>query len=72
MRLRCYPVFEAAHVDPNLINGRAFELVVGAWLGDLTHSEKEPEKLSSAEGWLAESGLLDAIKNGRVEYEAAA
>lgn len=66
------PYFEAAHVDPDLINGRAFELLVGAWLGDLIYSWKEPEKLSDGEGWLVESGLLDAIKNGRVEYEAAA
>ena len=66
------PYFEAAHIDPNLINGRAFELVVGAWLSDLTRSEKESEKLSNKKDWLAESGLLNAIKNGRIEYEAAA
>jgi len=66
------PYFEAAQLDPNLINGRAFELVVGAWLGDLIRSEKKPEDLSNEEGWLAESGLLSAIKNGRIEYEAAA
>jgi len=66
------PYFEAAHVEPNLINGRAFELVVGTWLGDLICAEKEPEKLSKGEDWLTESGLLDAIKNGYIEYETAA
>ena len=66
------PYFETAHIDPNLVNGSAFELVVGAWLADLTRSEKEPEKLYEKESWLAESGLLKAIRNGRIGYEAAA
>lgn len=66
------PYFEGTSVDADSISGPAFELVVGAWLSDLIRSETEPEKLSKEEGQLAESGLLSAIKSGRVEYEAAA
>jgi hypothetical protein len=67
------PYFEAAHIEPAAINGPTFELVVGAWLGDLIRSESKSSQVSStSEDWLTESGLLDAVKNGRVEYEAAA
>lgn len=66
------PYFEAADIKPDSINGSAFELVVGAWLGDLIRAEKSPPAASETENWLTESGLLDAVKNGRVEYEAAA
>ena len=63
------PYFDASHVDPEMINGSVFELVVGAWLSDLMRSEVPP---SNQGDWLVESGLLDAIRNGRIEYEAAA
>ena len=65
------PIFKtylkAANIESDTISSPAFELVVGAWLGDLILSEN-----NSSEAWLIESGLLDAAKNGRVEYEAAA
>lgn len=63
------PYFDSARVDPASISGAAFELLVGAWLADLVHSDAMPEQMPEP---LAESGLLEAIRHGRVEYEVAA
>ena len=40
MPLEFAPYFESAGLDPNHIRGHAFELLVGAWLSDITRSEK--------------------------------
>jgi len=66
------PYFSRAGVDPADVSGRAFELVVAAWLADLIRSNGPPEKLADEQTWLAASGLLDAVRNGRVAYEVAA
>ncbi len=53
------------------LSSRAFELVVGAWLNDLSHhlwQPSAPEEISA----LRESGLLQAISNGRVVADIAA
>jgi hypothetical protein len=47
------------------------DLVVAAWLGDLIRLAEQPENLSNGQSWLVETGLLDAVKNGRIEYEVA-
>lgn len=64
------PYFERAGVNPAGVSGRAFELVVAAWLGDLIRLAEQPENLNSGQHWLVEAGLLDAVKDGRIEYEA--
>lgn len=59
-------VTSAAH-----LSGVAFEFVVGAWLNDLSHhlwQPTTPEEVSA----LRESGLLQAISNGRVVADIAA
>lgn len=59
-------VASAAH-----LSGVAFEFVVGAWLNDLSHhlwQPTTPEEISA----LSESGLLQAIANGRVVADIAA
>jgi len=66
------PYFARAGVDPSEVSGRAFELVVAAWLADLVRSEGSAEKRATDQSWLVESGLLGAVRNGRVEYEVAA
>jgi hypothetical protein len=66
------PYFARAGVDSTDISGRAFELVVAAWLADLVRSAESPENLAGQQRWLVESGFLDAVTNGRVEYEVAA
>ena len=66
------PYFESAGVDPQQISGHAFELLVAAWLGDITRSVGTTDKLSDDQSWLARSGFRTAIRDGRVEYEAVA
>jgi hypothetical protein len=65
------PYFERARVNPADVSGRAFELVVAAWLGDLIRLAAQSEDLHNGQSWLVETGLLDAVKNGRIEYEVA-
>jgi hypothetical protein len=65
------PYFERAGVNPADGSGRAFELIVAAWLGDLIRLAEQPENLSNGQSWLVETGMLDAVKNGRIEYEVA-
>jgi hypothetical protein len=66
------PYFARAGVHPADVSGRAFELVVAAWLADLVRSAGSPENLADQQRWLVESGFLGAVRNGRVEYEVAA
>lgn len=61
--------FEGAGIDPDDISEAAFELLVGAWLGQLTLLEDEATDLAASRSWLAESGLLSAVKDGHIEYE---
>lgn len=66
------PYFTRAGVDPATVSGKAFELIVAAWLADLTRLGSPAEKPASEEIWLADSGFLGAVKNARVELEVAA
>lgn len=66
------PYFARAGVAPADVSGRAFELVVAAWLADLVRATGTSEKLGEGQSWLVESGFLAAVRNGRVEYEVAA
>lgn len=62
------PYFDLARIDPSTVSGQAFELVVADWLSDLARSKTVPPD----QGELLEAGFVQAIKNGRIEYEAAA
>ena len=69
------PYFESAGVDPRRVGGHAFELLVAAWLGDVIRSggtEGTGDEPAGDRSWLSESGLRAAVKDGRIEYEAAA
>lgn len=61
--------FDGAGIDPDDISGAAFELLVGAWFGQLTLLKDEVKDLAENRSWLAESGLLSAVIDGRIEYE---
>ena len=63
------PYFDRARLTPAEVSGMAFELIVASWLGDLMRFDGQAQKLASGERWLVESSLLDAIKDGRIEYE---
>jgi hypothetical protein len=66
----------AAYLPPSAasaadLSSRAFEFVVGAWLNDLSHhlwQSSVPEEIRA----LRETGLLQAIANGRVVADIAA
>lgn len=62
------PYFELARIEPSTVSGQAFELVVADWLSDLARSRTVPPDQAQ----LLESGFVQAIQNGRIEYEAAA
>lgn len=58
------PYFAQVSASPETISPEAFELLVGWWLDDLTHTEAVEEALKP-------SGLPTAVRGGRIEYEAA-
>lgn len=62
------PYFKRAGINRDDISGSAFELVVMAWLGDVIRSAEQPGS-PNGQYWLAQTGLLDAVKKGRIEYE---
>ena len=64
------PYFMGAGVSPKRITGHAFELVVGAWLGDVMRSARRADQSTDAQRILVESGLDTAVRDGRIEYEA--
>jgi hypothetical protein len=66
------PYFKTANINSRSSGGFAFELVVGSWLADLARSGLQIQERSMGDEWIIESGFLDAIENGRVEYEDAA
>lgn len=66
------PYFESAGVDPSHVSGHAFELLVAAWLGDITRSVDAAEEPPYDQSWLVKSGFRTAIRDGRIEFEAAA
>ena len=62
------PYFDKARIDPGRVTGQAFEMLVAAWLSDLTRaSSGDPD---SGQDWLEESGLRAAARDGHVEHEA--
>ena len=61
------PYFSSAGLAAKQISGAAFELVVAAWLADLTN-EQCPAQRAKQE-WLDQSGFRTAVQDGRVELE---
>jgi len=66
------PYFERAGVRAETARPEAFELVVAAWLGDLVRAAEPREKLAAEQPWLVDSGFLDAVVDGQIEYATAA
>ena len=64
------PYFAGAGVRPEDISGHAFELLVGAWLGDVMRSTRRARERTDTLCKLDESGLRIAVQDGRIEYEA--
>lgn len=64
------PYFAGVGVPPDDISGHAFELLVGAWLGDVMRSTRRAHERTDTLRKLDESGLRIAVQDGRIEYEA--
>lgn len=64
--------FEKAGLDPEKISGPAFELLVAAWLSDLVRSRDLSGDAAREQGWLKDSNFLEVIRNGRIDFPAAA
>ena len=64
------PYFETAGLNPRKVGGQAFELLVAAWLSDLTRSSSMSKGRKCHQDWLDESGFRTPMRDGRIEYEA--
>lgn len=60
--------FNSAGLATEHVSGPAFELVVAAWLADLTHRGSPVPRVKQE--WLDQSGFRTAVQDGRVELEA--
>lgn len=65
------PYLQSAGLDLDRLSAPVFELMAISWLSDLVHSRRE-ESLGHDQAWLVESGLSEAVRNGRLAYELAA
>ncbi len=64
------PYFDNVGLNPRNVSGEAFELLVAAWLSDLTRLSRASKDRASHQDWLDESGFSTAVRDGRIEYEA--
>lgn len=63
------PLLAGTRLDLRKLDRGTFELLVSSWLNTLVHSRSDASK---AQAWLEESGLLDAVRKGRLYDQAAA
>jgi len=61
----------SSNLEAANISGRTFEFIVGAWLDDVSHGLWQPSAPEERHAF-ADSGLLEAIENGRVVVDIAA
>src|SRR5436305_970396 len=66
------PYLQSAGLDLDRLSAPVFELMAISWFSDLVHSRRDTESLGHDRAWLVESGLLDAVRNGRLAYDLAA
>jgi hypothetical protein len=66
------PYFQGTSVSAAAASPEAFELVVASWLADLVREAEPRPRLAAEHPWLVESGLLDAVAGGQIEYATAA
>ncbi|MBX3050567.1 MAG: hypothetical protein KF753_03770 [Caldilineaceae bacterium] len=52
--------------DLERLSGQSLELIVSSWLSQIIYQDKTAILLTESDGWLVESGLLDAISGGRL------
>lgn len=65
------PYLQKAGVRPDKLSNEGLELLIRSWLSELLQASELPDALKQNNEWLVESGLLDALKRGRVASETA-
>ena len=61
------PYFERFNQTPEKTGGQVLELILFSWLVDLAQSGEVRASQDASVNWLSESGLLDALRNARIE-----
>lgn len=61
------PYFNRAKVTPEKAAGATFELIVWTWLQRILQSPSSDALPEQYREWLLDTGLFDAIRNGRIE-----
>ena len=64
------PYFEKLGRPASQVSPEGFEFVVLWWLDDLSGSRLPMAREAPPMPWLTESGLLDSIRNARIEHQA--
>jgi hypothetical protein len=65
------PYFEKSGQAPGTVSEQGLEVVVWWWLTDIAISGRTRAKHDPSIGWLADSGLIDALEKARIEMNPA-
>jgi len=61
------PYFERVGIAPEEARGEPWELIFYFWLNDIAENGQLRAKEDPSLRWLSESGLLEALRRGRIE-----
>jgi hypothetical protein len=61
------PYFQRVEITPKEARGETLELIVFHWLNDIAETGQLRAKEDTTLRWLSESGLLEALRKGRIE-----
>lgn len=64
--------FEAAKLSPQEIGGYAFDMIITVWLNQFIHWGLSPEAPAETQQMIEDSGLHEALKNGKVVVQVPA
>jgi hypothetical protein len=65
------PYYTRSHIEPESVQPEAFELIIAAWLADVQRETAVNGAPKPGHRWMADSGLLAALRGGRVVLQAA-
>jgi hypothetical protein len=62
--------YRRSHIEPESVQPEAFQLIVAAWLADVQRENAANGALNPGYRWMEDSGLLVALRGGRVVLQA--